>query len=147
MEVTGPITATIYASTTSVDTDFVVKLLDVEPNNPTSFNGKTAPPGYWHEVSPGYLKGTFRSYKTEYRHPVPIPKDKVVKYEIEIWPASWMFRAGHRVGITISSSDTLAAGPNQHPAHVTIYHSQQYPSAVTLPVIPPGTTQYVAAYK
>lgn len=140
-EVTGPITATIYASSTAADTDFVVKLLDVEPDDPTP--GAHAPSGFWHEVQPGYLKGTFRSYKGGYTTPVPIPAGKVVKYEIEIWPTSWMFRAGHRIGLSIASSDSLAAGPNPNPAQVTVFHSRQYPSHVTLPVIPPGATRYV----
>jgi putative CocE/NonD family hydrolase len=142
-EVTGPITATVYASSTAADTDFVVKLLDVEPDDPTQATGPHAPGGFWHEVQPGYLKGTFRSYKTGYTHPVPIPAGKVVKYEIEIWPTSWMFMKGHRIGISIASSDSLAAGPNPNPAQVTIYHSKKYPSEVTLPVIPKGTTRYV----
>jgi putative CocE/NonD family hydrolase len=142
-EVTGPITATIYASTTAADTDFVVKLLDVEPSNPTSFDGKHAPPGFWHEVQPGYLKGTYRSYKSGYVKQTPIPVGKVVRYDIEVWPTSWYFRTGHRIGLTISSSDTLAAGPNTNPAQITIYHSKKYPSHITLPVIPKGATRYV----
>jgi putative CocE/NonD family hydrolase len=142
-EVTGPITATIYASSTAADTDFVVKLLDVEPNDPTQVTGPHAPGGFWHEVQPGYLKGTFRTYKSGYVSPEPIPVGKVVKYEIEIWPTSWMFHKGHRIGLSVASSDSLAAGPNPNPAQVTIYHSAQYPSHVTLPVIPKGTTRYV----
>jgi putative CocE/NonD family hydrolase len=142
-EVTGPITATIYASSTAADTDFVVKLLDVEPNDPAGFDGKHAPPGFWHEVQPGYLKGTYRSYKSGYVKQTPIPVGKVVRYDIEVWPTSWYFRKGHRVGLTISSSDTLAAGPNTNPAQVTIYHSKQYPSRITLPVIPTSATRYV----
>jgi putative CocE/NonD family hydrolase len=140
-EVTGPITATIYASTTAADTDFVVKLLDVDPDGQMSQS--EAPPGYWHEVQPGYLKGTFRSYKSQYRTPTPIPVGEVVRYDIEVWPTSWFFRTGHRIGLTIASSDTLAAGPNTNPAQVTIFHSAQYPSNITLPVIPKGTTRYV----
>ncbi|MDQ1695288.1 MAG: uncharacterized protein QOJ03_641 [Frankiaceae bacterium] len=143
MEVTGPITATVYASTTAADTDFVVKLLDVEPSDPSSFDGKHAPPGFWHEVQPGYLKGTYRSYKSGYVKQTPIPVGKVVRYQIEVWPTSWYFRKGHRVGLTISSSDTLAAGPNTNPAQVTIYHSKKYPSEITLPLIPKSATRYV----
>jgi putative CocE/NonD family hydrolase len=141
MEVTGPITATIYASTTAADTDFVVKLLDVDPNEQASTT--EAPPGYWHLVQPGYLKGTFRSYKSGYVKQTPIPVGEVVRYEVEVWPTSWYFRKGHRIGITISSSDALAAGPNANPAQVTIHHSAQYPSAITLPVIPKSATRYV----
>jgi predicted acyl esterase len=105
--------------------------------------GPHAPAGYWHEVSPGYLKGTYRSYKSGYVKQVPIPVGKVVKFEIEIWPTSWMFRAGHRVGLSIASSDSLGAGPNTNPAMITVYHSRQYPSEITLPIIPKGMTRYI----
>jgi putative CocE/NonD family hydrolase len=142
-EVTGPITATIYASTTAADTDFVVKLLDAEPEDGSGFDGTQAPPGFWHEVQPGYLKGTYRSYKSGYVKQTPIPVGKVVRYEIEVWPTSWYFKKGHRIGVAISSSDSLAAGPNPNPANVTIYHSKKYPSSITLPVIPKSATRYV----
>jgi hypothetical protein len=142
-EVTGPITATLYASTTAADTDFVVKLLDAEPEDGSGFDGTQAPPGFWHEVQPGYLKGTYRSYKSGYVKQTPIPVGKVVRYKIEVWPTSWYFKKGHRIGLTISSSDTLAAGPNPNPAQVTIYHSKKYPSRITLPVIPKSATRYV----
>jgi putative CocE/NonD family hydrolase len=142
-EVTGPITATIYASSTASDTDFVVKLLDVEPDDPTTFDGKHAPPGFWHEVQPGYLKGTYRSYKSGYVKQTPIPVGQVVRYDIEVWPTSWYFHAGHRLGITIASSDGLAAGPNTNPAQVTVYHSKKYPSRITLPIIPKGAARYI----
>jgi putative CocE/NonD family hydrolase len=141
-EVTGPITATLYASSTAADTDFVVKLLDVDPDDQMSQS--EAPPGYWHLVQPGYLKGTFRSYKSQYRTQTPIPVGQVVRYDIEVWPTSWLFRKGHRIGITVSSSDALAAGPNTNPAQVTIHHSAQYPSQIVLPLIPATARQYVA---
>jgi putative CocE/NonD family hydrolase len=140
-EVTGPITATIYASTTAADTDFVVKLVDVDPD--TQVAADEAPPGYWHFVAPGYLKGTFRTYKSNYVKATPIPTGQVVKYEIQVWPTSWWFRKGHRIGITLASSDALSAGPNTNPAVVTIHHSPAYPSHITLPIIPKGTTRYV----
>ena len=146
-EVTGPIHATLYASTTAADTDFVVKLIDVEPDDPSDVSATHAPPGYWHYVVPGYLKGTFRSYKGGYRTQAPIPVGTVVRYDIELWPTSWFFKKGHRLGITIASSDTFAAGPNLNPAQVTIHHSERYPSNVVLPVVPAGTSRFVVPDK
>jgi hypothetical protein len=141
-EVTGPITMTLYASTTAGDTDFVPKLLDIWPDNGSPSQSSPLS-GYWTEVTPGYLKGCFGSYQTDYRSCTPIPTGQVVKYQIEIWPTSWMFRAGHRIGISIASSDALAAGPSADPSQVTIYSGSPYPSEVTLPIIPKGTVQYV----
>ena len=46
-EVTGPVTATLYVSTTAVNTDFTVKLVDVYPD------------GKAYNVSDGILRRTF----------------------------------------------------------------------------------------
>jgi putative CocE/NonD family hydrolase len=125
-EVTGPITMRLYAKTTSSDTDFVVKLLDIAPNN-----------GSWTMVpTNGYLKGTFRSYKGDYRSQSDIPKGKVVAYDIQFYPTSWMFKKGHRIGIAIASGDVGEIYPNPNPAYVTVMHSAKYPSAIRLPIIP-----------
>jgi putative CocE/NonD family hydrolase len=124
-EVTGPITMRLYASTTSKDTDFVGKLLDV------------APDGTWtHVPTNGYLKSTFRGYQGDYRRQSDTPVDEVVRYDVKFYPTSWMFKAGHRIGLSISSGDLGEIYPNPSPAAVTVHHSPQHPSAITLPVIP-----------
>jgi putative CocE/NonD family hydrolase len=126
-EVTGPITMRLYAKTTSRDTDFVVKLVDIAPGA----NGK------WTQVpTDGYLKGTFRTYKNDYRTQSDIPKGKVVAYDIQFYPTSWMFKKGHRIGVAIASGDLGEIYPNPNPAVVTVLYSAQYPSAIRLPVIP-----------
>jgi putative CocE/NonD family hydrolase len=124
-EVTGPITMRLYASTTSADTDFVGKLLDV------------APDGTWtHVPTNGYLKSTFRTYKNDYRYQSDTPTGEVVAYDIEFYPTSWGFKKGHRIGLALSSGDLGEIYPNPNPAVVTIHHSPEHPSAITLPVIP-----------
>jgi putative CocE/NonD family hydrolase len=124
-EVTGPITMRLYAKTTSSDTDFVVKLLDVAPDG-TSTQVRTD----------GYLNGKFRGYQRDYRTESPIPTGKVVAYDVAFYPTSWMFKKGHRIGLAVASGDLGEIYPNPNPAVVEIEHSPQYPSAVTLPVIP-----------
>jgi putative CocE/NonD family hydrolase len=125
-EVTGPITMRLYAKTTSADTDFVVKLIDVAPDN-----------GAWTMVpTNGYLKGTFRGYQGDYRSQSDIPTGQIVAYDVQFYPTSWMFRKGHRIGISIASGDLGEIYPNPNPAKVTVVHSPKYPTAITLPVIP-----------
>jgi putative CocE/NonD family hydrolase len=124
-EVTGPITMKLYASTTASDTDFVGKLLDI------------APDGTWtHVPTNGYLKGNFRTYKGDYRTMSDIPINKVVGYDIQFYPTSWMFKKGHRIGLALASGDLGEIYPNPNPAVVTVHYSPKYPSAITLPVIP-----------
>jgi putative CocE/NonD family hydrolase len=124
-EVTGPITMKLYASTTATDTDWVGKLIDVSPD------------GTWtHVPTNGYLKGTFRSYKGDYRKQWAIPANEVVGYDIQFYPTSWNFKKGHRIGVALSSGDVGETYPNPNPAVITVHHSPKYPSAITLPVIP-----------
>jgi putative CocE/NonD family hydrolase len=130
-EVTGPITARLFASTTARDTDFVIKVVDVFPDDST-----TPQPGYWNHVSTGNIKGTFRSYKGRYATATAIPTGKVVQYEIQARPTSYLFKKGHRIAFIISSALVPKLMPNTLPAQVTIFHSAQYPSSVTLPIIP-----------
>jgi putative CocE/NonD family hydrolase len=124
-EVTGPITMRLYAKTTSEDTDFVVKVLDVAPDG-TSTQVRTD----------GYLNGKFRGYQRDFRTESPIPTGKVVAYDIAFYPTSWLFRKGHRIGVALASGDLGEIYPNPNQAVVEIEHSPRYPSAITLPVIP-----------
>jgi hypothetical protein len=136
-EVTGPITATLFAKTTSADTDFVVKLNDVFPDTLQS----NVQPGFWKLVTSANIKGTFRTYQDNYAKETPIPTGQAVRYDLEGQPTSYLFQKGHRIAITVSSSDAPRLMPNLNSAAVTILHGPQYPSEITLPVIPPGLTQ------
>ena len=136
VEVTGPISATLFAKTSSADTDFVFRIADVFPDSPA----KEAQPGFWKFVTSGNLRGQFRSSFTGYQKLTPIPKGAVVRYDIEGYPTSYLFKKGHRIAFTIRSSNAPRLMPNTHPAKVTIMHGPSYPSSVKLPVIPAGLT-------
>lgn len=134
MELTGPVTAQLFASTSATDTDFVLKLVDVFPDTP----GAIGPgrPGYWNLVTDGNISGVLRSYETGYRAATPIPPGKVVQFGIRLDPTSYLFRKDHRVALVVESADVPRLMPNPNPAQVTVYHSAQYPSRVVLPLIP-----------
>ena len=69
-----------------------------------------------------------------------------------VWPTSYLFRAGDRIRIEISSSDYPQFAPNPNtgepfgqstttiPATQSVLHDTAHPSTVILPVIPPGET-------
>jgi uncharacterized protein len=135
MEITGPITMRLHAETTASDTDWVVKLIDVVPNNLASLSVSEPQPGYWHLVQPGHLKGGFRSFKGDYRQSTPIPTNQIVGYDVQIWPTSWLFKKGHRIGVSIASSDFPYVFPNLNPAVIKVHHSPQHPSYIELPVV------------
>ncbi len=138
VEVTGPVSAIIYASSSAVDTDFTATLSDVYPD------GRAV------HICEGIRGARFRE---SLEHPTPILKDKVYKYEISLWETSNVFKAGHRIRVDISSSNFPRYARNQNTdnpfgmsaevkiAHQTIFHNAEYPSHLVLPVIPAPQTQ------
>ena len=133
LELTGPISVTLYAATTAADTDFTAKLVDVRPD------------GYAHNLQDGIVRAR---YRTSVREPSPIIPGRVYQYAIDLWATSHVVKAGHRVRVDISSSNfprfdrnpntgaALGADARLETARQTVHHSAQYPSHITLPVIP-----------
>ena len=133
VEVTGPITVTLYASTSALDTDFTAKLVDVEPS------------GYARNLTDGIIRARFRHPKqpTSFIEP-----NKVYEYQIDLWATSNLFKKGHKIRLEISSSNfprfdrntntggEIGTDETFESALQTIYHTKQYPSHVKLPIIP-----------
>ena len=133
MELTGPITCTLYAASTAVDTDFTAKLVDVRPD------------GYAHNLQDGIVRARFRTSAAE---PSLIKPGRIYKYEIDLWSTSHVLFAGHRLRLEISSSNfprfdrnpntgaAIGVDAKLETALQTVVHTADYPSHVTLPVIP-----------
>ena len=132
-EVTGPITVTLYASSSAPDTDFTAKLVDVDPT------------GYARNLTDGIIRARFRTP----RSPASlIQPGQVYEYHIDLWATSNVFMKGHTIRLEVSSSNfpRFDRNPNTGgpigeetemvPAVQTVYHTSQYPSHVTLPVVP-----------
>jgi len=133
LEVTGPITVKLWAASSAVDTDFVVKLLDVWPN------------GFAQELCHGIVRARYRNGVDQ---PSLIKPGEIYEYSIRVNPTSNLFRAGHRIRVDVSSSDfpnfdrNHNTGGNDYfestlvTARQTIFHDHLRPSRVILPVIP-----------
>ena len=80
--------------------------------------------------------------------PSLIEPEKVYHYNIDCWNTSQVFKMGHRIGLEIASSAFPKYDRNLNtgaPLGVTtemaiaeqrIYHDEEHPSAVILPIIP-----------
>lgn len=132
-EVTGPITVTLYAESSAVDTDFTAKLVDVHPD------------GKAYNLMDGIVRARYRDSFTD---PTLIKPGKVYEYTIDLWATSNLFKKGHRIRLDISSSSFPRFNRNPNTgnkfgettelkvAHQKIYHTEKYPSHITLPIIP-----------
>jgi len=133
LEITGPISATVWASSDAIDTDFTATLTDLEPE------GKAI------ALCEGIVRARFRD-GTE--NPQMIIPGKIYKFDIDMWNTSNSFNKGHRIRIEISSSNfprynrnlnsgnPIASDTDITIANQTIYHGSQYPSHINLPLIP-----------
>ncbi len=134
IEITGPISVSLYARSSARSTDFTAKLVDVFPDG-SAIN-----------LNNGIQNAEFRDSlrQTSFIHP-----GETYKYTIHVWPTSNLFQPGHRIRLEISSSDFPQFAPNPNTgdafgtstkwqsAEQTILHDPAHPSALILPVISP----------
>ncbi len=133
IEVSGPITATLYVSSDAKDTDFTVKLIDVSPDG-TAYN-----------LDETILRARYRDGFD--KPPVMMEAGKVYKLTLTPMTTSDYFPAGHRVRVEVSSSNfprfdrNLNTGGNNYDeakgvvAHNEVHHSAEYPSKIELTVV------------
>lgn len=143
-EVTGPIALYLYAQSTDSDPDWIVRIEDISPDGT-----KTVLTRGWLKASHRDLdKGKSKPWQPYHSHRKikPVKPDKVYEYAIEILPTSNVFKAGHKMGLEISSDDGEPTRPPELIfSHLlsgrkmtnTIFHNPKYPSHLILPIIPP----------
>ncbi|HSU19425.1 MAG TPA: CocE/NonD family hydrolase [Acidobacteriaceae bacterium] len=133
--VTGDVVADLFASTTGSDTDWVVKLIDVYPDD-----------SYELMVAEEILRGRYRN---SFTNPEPVKPGQVVEYKWSLHGADHTFLAGHRMMVEVQSTwfplydrnpqtwvpNIMTAPASAYkPETLTIYGSPKYPSHVDLPV-------------
>ncbi len=132
VEVTGPIRVDLYASSSAPDTDFMAKLVDVWPT------------GFVQRLCDGMVRARFREGMDR---PSLIEPGSIYHYSIDCWNTSQTFKAGHSIGLEISSSAfpkydrnlntgaPLGVTTEMAVAEQRIYHDAEHLSAVMLPII------------
>ncbi|HXG92526.1 MAG TPA: CocE/NonD family hydrolase [Blastocatellia bacterium] len=94
--VAGPITASLFVSTSGTDSDYVVKVIDVYPDNAGQGMG-----GYEMLVRGEPMRARFRN---SYSNPEPMIPNKVDKVEFVLPDVNHTFQKGHRIMVQIQSS-------------------------------------------
>jgi putative CocE/NonD family hydrolase len=132
-EVTGPLRAEIYVSSSAEDTDVTAKLVDVWPN------------GFAQNLADGIQRLRYRSSSTQTEL---MQAGTIYKIAVDMGATSNVFRQGHRLRLELSSSnfphfdrnlntsECPEKGGSFIKAENKIYHDRAHPSAIILPVIP-----------
>ena len=138
VEVTGPITVKLHASSSARDTDFTAKLIDVCPLS------DDYPDGLAINLTDSIIRARYRN---GWDAPELLEPGEVYEFVFELYPTSNVFKKGHRIRLDISSSNwpRFDVNPNTggdlgverrlEIAEQTIHHEPEHASHVILPVI------------
>jgi putative CocE/NonD family hydrolase len=133
MEVTGPLSVVLWVASSSTDTDFTAKLVDVFPDGTARL------------LTDGILRARYRN---SIRKPELLAPGKPTELTIDIGVTSNLFKAGHRIRLEVSSSNfprfdrnpntgsAFGEGVEVRRAEQTILHDATRPARIILPVVP-----------
>jgi hypothetical protein len=138
----GPMTAHFFASTTGTDADFIVKLIDVLPEdapNPSPNPKALTMAGYQRLVRAEVLRGKFRN---SFEKPEPFVPNQVTDVKVRMPDVLHTFKKGHKVMVQIQSSwfPLVDRNPQKfmniseaeekdfQKATIRVYHSKQHDS-------------------
>jgi uncharacterized protein len=144
--IAGEVVAKLFASTSGTDGDWVVKLIDVYPED---VPGDAAMGGYELMVSNDVFRARYRESGDR---PTPLTPGKITPIEFSLNTQSYCFKKGHRIMVQVQSSwfplidrnpQTFlpsifdAKETDYKAATIKIHRSASSPSAVVLPVVTP----------
>lgn len=130
LTITGDMLAELYVSCDCPDTDFVVRVCDVDEN------GRSV------KLADGVIGA---KYRNGFDHPEYMEPGEIYKITIRTTKLSNTFLPGHRMRVTITSSAKNFIFPNSNTkdgfnsrtrqkAHVTIYRGGEHASGIWMPI-------------
>lgn len=153
----GPLLAKLVVSTSGTDADFVVKLIDVFPND--FHYEKDTPSEHRRVPSATYPMGGYQmlvrgeimrgKYRDSFEKPAPFTPDAPTNVSFTLPDVAHTFKKGHKIMVQVQSSWFPLADRNPQvftdiyhcddkdfrKADIRIYHDAQHPSLIELPVI------------
>ena len=150
LEIVGPIILELHASSSNIDTDFIIKISDQYPQSMEDRTLNIQPLAT--VVSKGWLRASHREkdkilsskLRPIYTHanPKPIEPGIVYVFEIEVMPCAHEFKANHRIRLEIVNGDsplTDSLFTHQYLYYKvgtdTIWHNDKHPSRLLLPIV------------
>jgi predicted acyl esterase len=155
--IAGAITADLRVSITGTDADFIVKVIDVLPDDFRYDN--TPPPNKTRDAGGPYPLGGYQMlvrgevmrgrYRNSFQQPEAFRPNEVTTVRFQLPDIAHTFRKGHRIMIQIQSSwfPLIDRNPQQFvdiyqatdedfiPQTVNIHHDAKNASAIVLPVL------------
>jgi hypothetical protein len=145
----GPLEVTLYVSTSGTDADYVVKLIDVFPDEVTDYpdNRKQVPMGGYQMLVRGeVMRGKFRN---SFEQPEPFVPNEVTRVSFKIQDLAHTFQPGHKLMVQVQNSwfPLVDRNPQQFvniyeaseedfiKATHRIYHDSQRPSSIMVHVL------------
>jgi uncharacterized protein len=149
-EVTGPVAAVLWVSSSTEDMDLFLTIRNIDPDGNDVW--ETGQQGQQVPVAKGWLRVSHREldpdlslpYRPYHKHRrrLCLTPGEPVEVQVEIWPTSMVFRKGHRIRLDIQPRDGVGS------VHYTHYHADynsgtntihaggDRPSYLLLPIIP-----------
>jgi putative CocE/NonD family hydrolase len=144
--IAGEVMAELFAATTGTDADWIVKLIDVYPQDWPS-DPKMG--GYQLMVANEVFRGRFRD---SFERPSAIVPNRVTPYRFSLHDQNYRFKRGHKIMVQVQSTwfplidrNPQTFVPNIfeakesdfRPATMRVYRSPQFASGVVIPVVEP----------
>ena len=154
----GPVIADLKVSLSSTDADFIVKLIDVFPDDFT-YGEETASTGRGHDQPKTYPMGGYQMlvhgevmrgrFRESYEKPVAFKSGKIETVHFTVPDVAHTFKKGHRVMVQVQSSwfplvdrnpqqfiDIYTCGEEDFRKEtIHVYHDNDHASSLLLPVL------------
>ena len=142
--ITGNVAANLFAATSGTDADWVVKLIDVYPQE---YKKELKMSGYELMIADDVFRGRFRN---SFAKPEPMTPGKVEQYTIDLHGADHVFKKGHRIMVQVQSTwfPIIDRNPQKYVPNIfdakagdyqkatqSIYHTAKFASCIALPVV------------
>jgi putative CocE/NonD family hydrolase len=148
LTVGGPLRAELWVATSATDADWIVKVIDVHPDDIRHDDGGISEMG-GHQmlVRAEAFRGRFRQ---SYEQPAPFASNEITKVSFALWDTLHTFRKGHRIMVHVQSSwfpfidrNPQTYVPNIFEARESdfvaathrVYRSAAYPSSIEIGVV------------
>jgi hypothetical protein len=147
--IAGPILADLFASISTTDADFIVKVIDVVPADEMNETNPTKEPvtsDFQRLVRAEVMRGKFRN---DYVNPDPFVPGKISEVKIHLNDVCHTFKKGHKIMVQVQSSwfPLVDMNPQKfmripdanendfQKSTIKIYHDKNHPSKIVLPVL------------